>query len=410
MAIRTINSKKKPNFTVQTIDTAKKTIAYDLVPDTDQQKHYSSIKLVGFTKLPQGFYADGFGLTPLCMTVIREIARQYGDKIDLTFHATKKSSIKIQKDRTTVVFNYPEFNLLLEELKAIRTIKNKELKAVAVGFLSKYFPKRFKNNGSNVESHFGYSTDKISKILNSEPNIIDQLSKNDLTMILESYPKVVDRLSLSKQDTTKLLAISQGKNVVEKVVLSSLIKEYQRRLKATRQVESEWQVFFQEHILLFNTAYVGVLGKASVSLQGKYPDFMLVDTFNHVDIFEIKRPNTNLLQFDQSRNNYFWDVELSKAIIQVENYINYLTSNGSEFERAARKLKGLTLNVIKPRGVIIAGTRSQLDNEKKEDDFRLLKNSLKNIEVILFDDFLDRLKNLELRLGKPAAKPKVKSK
>ena len=39
------------------------------------------------------------------------------------------------------------------------------------------------------------------------------------------------------------------------------------------------------------------------------------------------------------------------------------------------------------------GTNAQLDSLEKEEDFRVLRQSLKNIEVILYDELLERLKN-----------------
>ena len=72
-------------------------------------------------------------------------------------------------------------------------------------------------------------------------------------------------------------------------------------LKKPNTSESAWQQFLQNYILLFNTAYVGVLEKMSVMLQGKYPDFMLLENvYNYIDIFEIKKPSTNLLKKDES--------------------------------------------------------------------------------------------------------------
>ena len=39
------------------------------------------------------------------------------------------------------------------------------------------------------------------------------------------------------------------------------------------------------------------------------------------------------------------------------------------------------------------GANAQLDSLEKEEDFRVLRQSLKNIEVILYDELLERLKN-----------------
>jgi hypothetical protein len=138
----------------------------------------------------------------------------------------------------------------------------------------------------------------------------------------------------------------------------------------------------------------------SVALQGKFPDFLLIDAYNYLDIYEIKKPTTNLLKKDESRGNYYWDVEIAKAISQVENYIAQVDRNAAGFCEAIRKRKGIDVRVMKPRAFIIAGHREQLTNETMEDNFRLLNNAFKNVEIILYDELLDNVKNFLRRLRK----------
>nr|WP_295902189.1 Shedu immune nuclease family protein [uncultured Bdellovibrio sp.] len=380
---------------VQEVDVANKKIIYH-ISKKSKQSFSSKITVLGFVRLPAGFYSSGFGLTSAGNYFLRACAAELGDKFELTITRDGVSEIRETRGKKHVFLNHGQYASLLAELRVISLAKSKESREITQAYVASWYPGIFKSDVA-VTSSFSYRDDRISKILNSEENVIEKLSKNDITKILEIYPSVVKRVSGGKA-TSNIAIISASKAEADKVVLSQLIAEYERRLGLTQQNENDWQKFLQQNILLFNTSYVAVLEKNSVSLQGKYPDFMLVDVFNYIDIFEIKRPNTNLLKHDESRNNYYWDTEISKAIVQVENYINSLGSNGATFERDLKKSAGLEVAVVKPRGVIIAGTRSQLKNAKMKDDFRLLKNALKNIDLILFDDFVDRLKNLSKRL------------
>jgi len=52
------------------------------------------------------------------------------------------------------------------------------------------------------------------------------------------------------------------------------------------------------------------------------------------------------------------------------------------------------VSVIKPKVVLIIGSSRQLDNDKKQTDFRILRNSLKNIEVILYDELLQKIEQI----------------
>ena len=153
-----------------------------------------------------------------------------------------------------------------------------------------------------------------------------------------------------------------------------------------------------QFILIFNTNYASSLEKESIALQGKYPDFLLIDAYNYLDIYEIKKPSTQLLKKDGSRGNYYWDVEIAKAISQVENYIAYADRHGSGLREDIKKRKGIDIRVLKPRGFIIAGQRSQLQGEIMEGNFRLLNSGLKNVEVILYDELLDNLRSFLKRL------------
>jgi hypothetical protein len=63
-----------------------------------------------------------------------------------------------------------------------------------------------------------------------------------------------------------------------------------------------------------------------------------------------------------------------------------------------RRKKHVDIRVIRPRGYIVAGTSKQFETEKEMEDFRKLGSSLKNISFILYDELLERLKNLRARL------------
>lgn len=391
----------KTGEVVWRIDEKRQIMTYVIHSKSSQLKHFNKIEFRGFNNRPSGVYAAGYGLTKDGQYLLRALVDELGEKFNLTFIKNGVEKIRRNKKSINVAINYSKYSQLLAELRAIRADKNNTSKQITSQTLARWFPKKFKSVGQSVKYQYDYEDDKLSKIFSQDKKIVDKLSKNDVTALLEIYPALVKSYVDKKgRANTKLLMISGNKAATDKVILGKLIEEFEAKLKHSSQSENSWQVFLQEHILLFNTSYVAVLGKASVALQGKYPDFMLVDVFNYIDIFEIKKPSTNLLKLDESRNNYFWDNEISKAISQVENYINSLSTHGANFSQEIRKIKGLDVSVVRPRGVIIAGIRSQLKNEKMKDDFRLLRNSLSNIDVILFDDFLDRLKNLQKRLSK----------
>jgi hypothetical protein len=104
-----------------------------------------------------------------------------------------------------------------------------------------------------------------------------------------------------------------------------------------------------------------------------------------------------LLRYDKGRGNYFWDAEISRAIIQTEKYISNIERHRFELENTLKK-SASQARIVRPSGFIIAGRRSDLKNEEMAEDFRVLNDSLKNVDVICFDDLLDNLTALQKRL------------
>ncbi len=371
-----------------------------------QANVFESILLEGFTTFPKGFYRQGFGPPkPAGTFLVAGLRNAFGAPFALTLSKRRKTSAKKVGKRFEIVLNYDDFTRIQERLAAIRSEANAQMKAVVAYHLGQLFPKYYKDTPST--SPFDYTEDKISKILTSDHDIAEKLSKNDVTKIAEVYTQLAEDGRLGT-DVKDLAIVSRSKSLAERVHLERLTKEFEQMLKKPNTTEAVWQQFLQQYILLFNTSYVTVLEKMSVRLQGKYPDFMLLNVYNYVDIFEIKKPSTNLLKKDESRGNYYWDTEVSKAISQVENYIHSLSRNAPAFREEIKELKGVDIKVVRPRGVVIAGTSTQMTNDKMRDDFRLLAGSLKNTDIILYDELLQNLENLMERLKTPKKRRKKK--
>ena len=58
----------------------------------------------------------------------------------------------------------------------------------------------------------------------------------------------------------------------------------------------------------------------------------------------------------------------------------------------------ISVKVVRPRAVVIMGHSAQLDNAKKRENFRIFRMSLKNVEIVLYDELLERLKNQKKKI------------
>ena len=72
--------------------------------------------------------------------------------------------------------------------------------------------------------------------------------------------------------------------------------------------------------------------------------------------------------------------------------------HSDDYMRAVKRKKQVTIRVVRPRGYIVAGTSKQFHGEKESGDFHKLGAALKNINFILYDELLERLKNLRSKL------------
>lgn len=384
----TIEHKDEEGHLIYKIDKKTKKGKYHPIR-ADKQKEFliDPVILDGYDKLPSGFYKDGFGLTRPGDLVLREISKRQGNKkIKLTVVNKPTSKLNLRGKTIQLTLSGVALADFGATVRGIKSRRNAEMVAEAQNFLGTQFAQYKSLRGSKV----GYVPGSLADIFK-----IDKVAaniSNDDRQALESFiPEYLKSIPGTLKAKKKLKVIFDTLDAGKKIYLGKILKEFRSKLQKQAANENVWQRFLSEYILLLQHNYGEVLEKKSVSLQGKFPDFMLVDPYGYLDIYEIKKPATNLMRLDPSRNNYYWDTELSKAIAQVENYMYQIQRNADTLMTDIRKSHGIDVNVVRPRGFIVVGLRSQLISSKMKDDFRILCSSLKNVDIILYDDLLASL-------------------
>ncbi|MGD0156166.1 MAG: Shedu immune nuclease family protein [Terracidiphilus sp.] len=228
--------------------------------------------------------------------------------------------------------------------------------------------------------------------------IVPKLSASDRKALNEFLPSYLASESVAAVNLVKAAAEIQS--------LTELAHTMEEAMGETKG-ESWWQTFIRANILLIQQGYIMAIEKMNTAIGGtKYPDFSLVTHDSYLDILEIKKPTTGLLKHDEGRDNYYWDSEVSRAIIQVENYISMVTEHAPSVRSYILDTYKVDLKVVRPRGIILVGDARLLNEQKQKDDLRLLSQGLKNITVVTYDELLTRLKNyIEVltRSAKPAS-------
>lgn len=384
------------------IDVKKNQVIYIPLKSDDGRKSQadtiSKITINGFTKIPTGFYKQGWGLTKPASRYLLPLLEQTfkNKKIELFFKEGQKFKVEKSGNIVSIYFDYKEYKTLLSELSSMNTENNKKIKLRLANSLSDWFPGTFNKFLPKIETT-DYVPGDLNNFISKDKKLSRLLSEKDKDAILGLVNEFSEATSANIKPRVfnqQIGLVKNSKNISQKLYLQPVIKKFEAILKKGKQEESEWQDFFKAHLLDFNTNYHLLIDKQNVDIGIKIPDFLAVDNYNYIDVIEIKRPDTELLLFDKSHKTYYWSAEVAKAISQTENYIHALATGSDKIATYLRTRRGLDVRAVRPKGIMIIGANDQLLDAVKSESFRILNDSLKNITIVTFDDVLINLKSL----------------
>ena len=106
-------------------------------------------------------------------------------------------------------------------------------------------------------------------------------------------------------------------------------------------------------------------------------------------IVEIKTPNTKIMGSKYRNNIYSVTEELTGSINQLlkskdQLLKEYFVLNGSSDEK---------FNIFEPKCVLIVGRFDKI-NADQITSFELFRNTIKNVQIITYDELLQKIKNL----------------
>lgn len=355
---------------------AKKKITKKLKFVTVKNRSYGAplkgVKIYYIGKKPKGLAKDGsikFGKNVL------EILRA---KFDKKFHwiiTDEINSITVERGIHKVRTSMVTLGRLNSEMfDRTRDIK---MDLIRRSFAILY-PSYFRSNTTVV-----YVPGTLAPMLAKE--ILPRLSSEDRDALVKFLP---DFIASESHSSVNLL---KAETQIES--LKDLAADFKKAIDNTH-AESWWQTYIKKNILIIQQGYIKAIEKMNVSIgKTKFPDFSLVTHDNYLDILEIKKPTSALMKLDDSRGNYYWDTEMAKAIIQVENYISNVSKYADPVRSYLQDEHKISLQVLRPRGIILAGDTRKFTTQKEKDDFRLLCHALKNITIVTYDELFTRLIN-----------------
>ncbi|MHB1735382.1 MAG: Shedu immune nuclease family protein [Acidithiobacillus sp.] len=223
----------------------------------------------------------------------------------------------------------------------------------------------------------------------------EELSEEDQNAVIGALTSHAADIA---EDQPEKLAKLRGD--IELVTLEALIKRYEAML-GKKLAEGRWQEFFNENPFILNMAFgypvIKVRGQASVGgrkLSGdgeKITDFLVKNSLtNNTAIFEIKTPQTPILNKRPFRDGvYTPSADLSGSM-------NQALDQKYQFQKQIAQIKDNTrIYDIESYAVhccLVIGKTPDGDDRKKS--FELFRRNSKDVEIVTFDELLEKLKQL----------------
>jgi hypothetical protein len=227
----------------------------------------------------------------------------------------------------------------------------------------------------------------------------EELSEEDQNAVIGALSN--HAASIAEEQPEKLAKL---RGDIELVTLEALIKRYEEMLRE-KLVEGRWQEFFNENPFILNMAFgypvIKVRDQASVGgrkLSGdgeKITDFLVKNSLtNNTAIFEIKTPQTPILNKTPFRDGVF------TPSTDLSGSINQALDQKYQFQKQIAQIKDNTrLYDIESYAVhccLVIGSTPDGDDRKKS--FELFRRNSKDVEIVTFDELLEKLKQLRVFL------------
>jgi len=234
----------------------------------------------------------------------------------------------------------------------------------------------------------------------------EELSEEDQNTVIDALTS--HAVDIATDQPEKLVKLRSD---IELVTLEALIARYEEMLSG-KLVEGRWQDFFNENPFILNMAFgypvIKVRDQASVGgrkMSGdgeKITDFLVKNSLtNNTAIFEIKTPHTPILNKKPFRDGVFTPSS------ELSGSINQALDQKYQWQKQIAPIKeNSRIYDVESYAVhccLIIGKTPEGDDRKKS--FELFRRNSKDVEIVTFDELLEKIKQLcgFLRVSKAEA-------
>ena len=353
-------------------------------------------------ELPSGFIKDydyGLGLRKPYRFII-QVVEELSECTEILISSLLATEVDSDNDR--FIISTPDFEKMLKSLGSVTSLGRAAVASVKLAEAHNFLAERIGEPQIPVRA----GKHPLRKLITS--SIQDggkRLPDDQQSELIGVVARNVKSLVATQPETIATL-----KNDIELVSLEVLIDRYEKMM-AARLNEVKWQEFLDANPfmlgLVFGYPILKVQEKASVGgrkLSGRgdtFTDFLVKNSLtDNTAVVEIKTPDTKLLNDKEYRRGVFTpSPKLSGAV-------NQALDQKYKFEREISQFKENSgIYDIKSYAVhccLIVGAMPDTDDQKKS--FELYRGNSKDVEIITFDELLQKLKNLRDFLKNPERK------
>lgn len=166
--------------------------------------------------------------------------------------------------------------------------------------------------------------------------------------------------------------------------MQAAVSELRENLNQGLSDEQIYQEWCEQHAWAFGSAYVVNDEVRNITASDNLDLLLPTVIAGYRDLVELKRPNMQVLRYDQAHRNYFWSADVSKAIGQCHRYLDVL------HEVAASGLRDHPeIVAYHPRAIIVIGRSNDWPDQQLR-ALHGLNHRLSSVTVMTYDQLLSQ--------------------
>lgn len=359
-------------------------------------------------ELPSCFIKDydyGLGLTQGYRFIIWAIEKLYDcSEIVIGDYGDTEVYEDMHGDRSILYISTYRFESIRKLINRINSNTQKASQSVKAAETYNFFASAIGEPGATVEMGRGALRKRMTNLILEKE---EPLTEDEEKALLSKVPEYARPIAENMPE--KAIALQ---NDIELVNLEAFIQRYEAMLRKNLP-ESDWQTLLNNNpfILSLTFGYPVIKIKDQASIGGrklsgsgdKITDFLVKNTMtNNCAIIEIKTPKTKLLNDKYYREGiYTPSSDISGAINQVLDQKYHLEQEIAQIKVNSRMYDIETYSVD---GCLIIGTMPK--DEDRIKSFEMFRRNSKDVQIVTFDELLEKLKHLRDFLKSPGDDPK----